>query len=64
MIYLVYQKTDLYIYSLLPIYSLLLALRWGILGCGLISGDFAQSLSSCKYRNEVSIYVLINKLFL
>ncbi|KAI6204267.1 hypothetical protein M3Y94_00653100 [Aphelenchoides besseyi] len=28
-------------------------LRWGILGCGNISGDFVRALTVCKHRNEV-----------
>ncbi|KAI1695157.1 oxidoreductase family, NAD-binding rossmann fold domain-containing protein [Ditylenchus destructor] len=28
-------------------------LRWGILGCGLISGDFVRAMNSCRHANEV-----------
>jgi predicted dehydrogenase len=29
-------------------------LRWGILGCGFISGDFVRAMESCEHPNEVS----------
>jgi hypothetical protein len=31
-------------------------LRWGILGCGFISGDFVRAMDSGLYPNEVGFF--------
>lgn len=35
------------------------SLRWGILGCGLISGDFVKAMESCEHPNKVSLLYII-----
>jgi hypothetical protein len=34
------------------------SLRWGILGCGLISGDFVRAMDSCVHPNQVNLLSL------
>jgi dihydrodiol dehydrogenase / D-xylose 1-dehydrogenase (NADP) len=37
-------------------------LRWGILGCGFISGDFVRAMESCQFPNEVHAVAAANSL--
>lgn len=37
-------------------------LRWGILGCGFISGDFVRAMDSCEHPNEVHAVAAANSL--
>lgn len=34
-------------------------LKWGILGCGVISEDFARAMKQCQHQNKVRSAIVV-----